>query len=229
MDIYSNTIVKNGKPFIIPVLKQVEPYMKKMFVTVSKKSTDGTYDLVKNLEKKLKGKLVVDIENVKHPSLLTQERQKQLDKVPMGKWVLFLDADDWWPKESMEQMMMFLNNTVDGLSINPYQVVTKKFYDSSWRNKYFLKWFRNDKGVHYRYPWPRDMIFKDDKIMYWRKNEKCPRIAVRFFHLENLMNWRFRDQPEFAEYKAKLGSLVPYDKGWEEDVDKIYEHVKRNK
>lgn len=215
-------------PFIEPVLRQVEPFMDSMLVTVSEKSTDGTREVLAKLQSEWKGKLVVDTENVKRPGELTKERQKQLDRTPRGAWVLFLDSDDWWPEDSLESIDMFLKPDVDGLSVCPYQVFNEKYHDSSWKNRWFTKWFRNDEGVHYQGDWPRDMIYKGKNILYWRRNDKAPRVAVRFFHLANLMDWRFRDLPEFAEYKGRLGSLIPYDKGWEDDLEKIFSYVRRD-
>lgn len=222
MDIYSNTLIYNGEPFTKLVFRQVIPFVKKAFVTISEKSDDGTLASLMDLQHEFPEKIEIDTENVARAGLLTQERQKQLDKVPKGAWVLFLDSDDYWPTESLENIQMFMKDDVDALSVNPYQVVTKKYYDNSWKGRWFSKFFRNDEGVHYRYPWPRDMIFKNDSILYWKKNDRAPRVAVRFFHLANLMNWRFRDQKGFEEYKGKLGTLASYDPGWEKDLTNIF-------
>jgi glycosyltransferase involved in cell wall biosynthesis len=224
--LYSHTIVKNGQPFIRLVLEQVEPYVDKMLVTVSEKSADGTRDVLSDLQSKWKGKLVVDTENITKPSELTMVRQKQLDRTQMDSWVLFLDADDLWFSKELQEMKFIIDkkNDIDGYSVNPYQVVSEDYYDTSWRNRYFLKWFKKQEDVHYEHPWPRDLVYKGRDVLYWKTNNRVPKVSVHFFHLANLMRWRFRDEPWALEYKTKLGNLAKYPKNQEMNIKKIFDY-----
>lgn len=222
----SHTLVRNGQPFIDLVLRQVEPFMDKMFITVSEKSDDGTMEVVEKIKKDFKKKVILNTENVTHPGELTYERQKQLDNTPKNAWVLFLDGDDYWPYTDLKLADMFLTSDVDGLAVNPFQLVDKEMYDYSWRNKWFTKWFKNSKGVHYRHPWPRDLIYKNDDVLYWRKNERVPRVALKYFHLSNLMDWRFRDEEWAKEYKTSIGVLKKLDLSWDPDIEKIYDCIR---
>lgn len=226
--IYSHTLARNSLPFIEPVLRNVEPFVEQMFVTVSEKSNDGTKEVLANLQSEWKGKLVIDTENVSNPGELTKERQKQLNKTPRGAWVLFLDDDDMWFKNELEYMTELINRNedVDGYSIMPYQVVNSRYFDNSWKNKYFLKWFKNQDGVHYRHPWPRDLIYKNDELMYWKKNPRVPRNAARFFHLSHIKSWSFRNEKWALQYQGKLGNLAPYPKEERKKVDMIFEYAR---
>lgn len=222
----SNTIVKNGMPFIEPVLRNVEPFVDKMLVTVSAESNDGTKELLDNLEREWKGKLEVSLEFTRKPYQLTEERQKQLDKTEMGAWVLFLDADDYWPAEQLKLVDLYLGGDIDGLAVNPFQVIDGKYHDDNWRVKWFTKWFKNQPGVHYERPWPRDLIFRDHQMLYWKNNDRVPRVPIKFFHLSNLMKWRFRDEAWAKEFRSNIGSKKLYERGWEDDLNEIYKYIK---
>lgn len=224
--ITTNTIVRNGVPFIDPVLRQVEPFVDRMLITVSENSIDGTVNVLNRFKEEFGEKVVLDTENVKDPSELTTVRQRQLDNSIDDSWILFLDADDWWSKESLENMKEWLEWDMDGLAVNPYQVVDHKYYDISWKNKWFTKWFKKQNGVHYRKPWPRDLIFKDNELLYWKVNKRVPRINVRYFHLSNIMNWKFRDESWAKEYESKIGSLIEYPSEEIKNVQQIFKHVR---
>ena len=203
LTITSHTIVKNGMPFIIPVLKAVEPLMTKMVITISEKSSDGTREAVEALKW---FKLTILYENVSNPSLLTQERQKQVN-LTNTDWILFLDDDDYWDIYELDKCLHELSDEVDGLGINPYQMLDKENEDSSWINKkYFTKLFKND-NINYRYPWPRDMIYKGDVLLYWKTNPRVKVVPYRFWHLANLKNYSFRNN-DLKDFKYKHGNPI---------------------
>jgi len=149
----SHTLVRNGMPFIDLVLRQVIPFANRCLVTISDKSTDGTLKVLRQLEKEFPNKVFIDFENVKSPGELTGERQKQVDKT-YEDWILFLDDDDYWPKESLKEILLKIeaSNEIDAYSVTPYQVIDEHHYDLNWHNKSFTKWFKNQKGINYRHP-----------------------------------------------------------------------------
>lgn len=229
MSICSHTIVKNGQPFIDLVLKQVLPFVDRSIVTVSVKSKDGTKELLEKMAKE-NTKINLIYEDVYLPEYLTYERQVQVGRTTED-WILFLDDDDYWPTKSLEDLTQQLTmvKDIDGLAFNPVQLVDFNNDDESWRYKWFTKVFPNVKGLHYRFPWPKDVIFIDNRWCYWRKNSRvlrCP--YIKYFHLVNLKDHSFRDEP-FFEGSDKLKRTVgnPKDvKGYDEDLKKIYEHYK---
>lgn len=207
--IASHTLVKHGMPYIEPCLRQVIPYMTRCLITVSCRSKDGTLGILTKLKKEFPDKVFIEFEDVKSPGELTQERQKQVEKTTED-WILFLDDDDFWPTSEMNKMMRKLDEDVDGFSINPFQIIDDKSYDKSWHNKYFLKWFRNQPGLHYERPWPRDMVALNDKLLYWKTNPRAGRIEdVRFLHLSYLKYHSFRKDAWAKDFAFRVGDKLP--------------------
>jgi glycosyltransferase involved in cell wall biosynthesis len=213
-------------PFIGQVIENVLPFVHRALITISDKADDQTKYIVGKLSKDHGDKVKLYWEDVPTPAMLTQERQKMLDKT-YEDWVLFLDADDLWFPDDLKQVIHYLDADVDGLAVNPYQVVDEHHYDGSWYNKFFTKFFKNQKGVHYRHPWPRDLIYKDDQVLYWKENPRVPRIPVRYYHLPNIMNWRFRDEAWAEKYKSKIGRLEKFTEEEFKKVKKIFK-IKNN-
>lgn len=225
--IASNTIVRNGMPFIGLVLEQVIPFMDHCYVTVSKKCTDETPAVINELSTKYPGKIVVDWENVSNPGQLTQVRQNQLDST-QEEWVLFLDDDDFWPTSALKRMQMFLGNDVDGFAVNPFQLIDASTYDDSWRHKWFTKWFKKAPDVHYRKPWPRDLIYRGDEILYWRSNPRVPRLPIKFFHLSYLKEWSFRNEKWAKEFNQGVGRVAKLSDVDKKDAKRIISVLRKN-
>lgn len=228
MSLVSHTLCKNSQPFIGIVLANALRHVDRAFVTISEKSTDGTMEVVNELWKSHKNQLVIRYENVKEPGELTQERQLQLD-LSYEDWVWFLDDDDYWPDAALQEVFSHFNDDVDALSVAPYQVVDETHHDGSWRKKYFTKFFRNQVGVHYEHPWPRDLIYKGDQLLYWKKNSRAPTLPTKFFHLSNVKKYSFRNEAWATEYKEAVGQLEPYPEAAQKDVWRIFKLLKEGK
>jgi glycosyltransferase involved in cell wall biosynthesis len=225
---YSHTLARNDQPFGEIVLRQVIPFMEKMLITISDKSNDGTLQVIRKLEKEFPNKIYLDFENVSSPGELTKERQKQVNRTPEGVWILFLDMDDYWCEDKLKQMVELCareNDSVDAYSVDPYQVIDSHFHDGSWHNRSFTKWFRN-KDINYRHPWPRDMIYKGNEMLYWKTNPRVPRLPEKmFFHLSNIKGHSFRTEDWAKQFAPKVGSLVGYPPEVQKQVWQIYEHL----
>ena len=211
MTISSNTIVRNGMPFIGRVLRAVEPYVDEMLVTISEKSNDGTLEEILSMGSK---KIRLLYENVGSPGELTGIRNTQA-KLSRGDWILFLDDDDLWPEESLKSCIAELPKRDDVLcyAVNPYQMVDAEHYDVSWRNRWFSKWLRRD-GLQYVKPWPRDLpADRDGKPLYWRKHSGVVRLPYKFSHLSNLKSDSFRNEAWASKFKEYVGDIewVPPD------------------
>ena len=206
----SHTLIKNGQPFIGPVLEQVIPYANRCLVTISQRSNDGTLRVLKDLEEKYPKKVILDYENVSEPKDLTIERQKQIDK-SYEDWILFLDDDDYWFPEDIKSIMEKFDADVDGYSVRPLQVIDYKHHDHSWRYKYFLKWFKNQPGLNYQRGWPRDLLFLRDTPLYWRDNPRVPRQTDHYLHLSYLKYYSFRKEEWAKEYDFTTGqkAVIP--------------------
>ena len=228
MKFYSHTLVRNGQPFIGLILLQVIPFAEKCLVTISEKSDDGTIEIVQRLKEEFPDKIKISWENVETPADLTKERQKQLDKTPYGAWVLFLDDDDFWSTKSLETVVSLETDDtdIDALACNPLQVIDKQYYDLSWNKKWFTKWFKNQPGVQYRHPWPKDLIYLNDKQLYWKNNERVAKLETKYFHLSNIKYGSFRTEDWAKKYYKEIGQGYFIPQMYKQDMEKIYEYIK---
>ena len=202
----SHTLVKNGMPFIGKVLEQVQPYMSQMLITISNKSTDGTWDEIQKIKMKYPKKVDIDIEDVRSPGELTEEENKMLRK-STGDWILFLSDDDYWPQDQLKLCIGELDKNPDILaySVNPYQLIDWGHYDNSWRNKSFSKFFRRE-GSQYIRPWPRDLIAdKNGKPLYWKTHSFVKVLPYKFYHLSYMKGHSFRTEEWANEFRQKIG------------------------
>lgn len=223
MNFCSHTLVKNGSPFFRLVMEQVIPYANRCLITISDKADEWTTRTALDLEQKYIDKVCVSVESVTEPGQLTQERQKQVTKTHED-WILFLDDDDFWPTESLENIVNnYLHKDVDAYAFNPYQVIDEEHHDCGWRYKWFTKWFKNSHDINYRKPWPRDLIYKGDKMLYWRKNERVPRINVPYYHLSYIKDGSFRKEDwTKGKYELKVSSYKKFPEYCAQDIRKIW-------
>ena len=143
-------------------------------------------------------------------------------------WIWFLDDDDYWPNEKIEEVIRHLEKhnddpKIDAFTVCPFQVVNEKHYDLHWLGKWFTKFFKQQQGVHYKHPWPRDLIYKNNELLYWKKNKKVVQIPPRFFHLSYLKEGSFREQDWAKKFEHKIGKLAKYPEEEKENIWKIYE------
>lgn len=191
----SNTIVKNGMPFIGKVLEQAAPLMDKMVITLSEKSNDGTKDEILKIIKKYPDKITLLYENVNSPTELTAERNKQL-QYSNSDWILILDDDDYWETDQLKGCLAELPEDPEILAcaVNPIQLLDRETYNNKWEGKkWFSKFMRKCPELHYIRPWPRDLPI-NGKILHWKYCDKIKNLPYRFYHLTNLKNSSFRKE-----------------------------------
>jgi len=225
--ICSHTLVRNGMPFIDLVLRQVLPFVNRMLITVSEKSNDSTLSLLERLRDEFPKKVFIDTESVGYPAELTLERQKQVEKTTED-WIWFLDDDDYWPTHEIEKIVKAIRKEedVDGYSVNPYQVVDKNHYDNEWWNRSFSKFFKNQPGINYRGGWPRDMIFLNGTMLYWKTNPRMKRLPkARFYHLSYIKSDSFRNRDWAQAFAHKGISPAKFTKEQKKDTERIFKHL----
>ena len=210
--ITSNTLVKNGMPFIRNILEQVEPYMDEMVITLSESSDRRTVDKVLDFTRHCP-KVILLWETTKAKSELTNERNRQV-RHSSGDWILFLDDDDYWTRDQLELCLEELDKDSDMLaySVNPYQLINFKYYDISWQDKSFSKFLRRDK-LRFHKPWPKDIpIDENNSSLHWKTHPKVQQLPYRFYHLSYLKEKSFRNQEGFEKYKDNIGNKRELDK-----------------
>jgi glycosyltransferase involved in cell wall biosynthesis len=228
MKITSNTILKNDMPFVDMVLRNVEPFVDEMIITISIKSDDGTLEKVEDFALDFPSKVKLDFEAVTEPKELTQVRQHQLD-ISHSEWVMFLDGDDWWPKNRLSYVLSYLDNDIDGLAVSPYQVTDSEYYERQWTHMGFTKFFKKQPGVHYEGDWPRDLIYKDKEMLYWKTNTRVPMIPCMFYHLSKLKHHSFRNEDWAKGFEQKIGEKIRFNELNRKDIEDIYGCIRDNK
>ena len=108
--------------------------------------------------------------------------------------------------------------------MRPYQVIDSTRHDAGWGNKWFTKWFKNG-GIEYRHPWPKDLIYKNGELLYWKKNPRVKRIEVPFFHLSYIKNHSFRLEEWASQYKHKVGPVAPISEIFTVEMEKIWKKL----
>jgi len=208
--ISSNTLVKNGMPFIGKVLRQVAPYMKEIVICISERSSDGTEVEIRKELKDYWHKVVWMTENVTDKMGLT-ECQNEMTRRSTSDWILFLSDDDYWPQDQLERCLEELDKKPDVLcyAVNPYQLIDHEHHDHTWRKKFFTKFLRNTSNLHYVGKWPDELPADDDgKKLYWKWHDKVIVLPYRYYHLSYLKDSSFRNEPWANAYSHEIGRAI---------------------
>lgn len=206
MRLASHTVVKNGMPFIIPVLDRVAPYVDKYFIAVSSFSDDGTLQAIQSHDWKKPVEFMIESSQ---PKDLTKIRQLQVDNTKQD-WILFLDDDDWWIPEKLEHALKLAESGVDAVAVSPYQILDKEHYDSWWgEKKWFTKLFKNE-GIRYKGDWPKDMIYKEGQLLH-HKYYEMGKVPYGYYHLSEVKPYSFRsaDPRWWNDVKTKKKFVAP--------------------
>ena len=200
----SNTLVRNGMPFIGKVLRQVAPFMDQMVICISESSNDGTEAEIKNQLKDYWSKVIWMTENVKannkgcdscYKGKLT-EVENEMVRRSNSEWILFLSDDDYWPEDQLKNCLNELDKDpkILAYSVSPYQLIDLEHYDSSWDKKSFSKFLKNDE-LNFKGPWPREMPFSGNISLYHRHSPLVvKKLPYRFYHLSYLKESSFRKE-----------------------------------
>ena len=193
--ISSHTIVKDGMPFIGLVLRQVEPFMERMLIDVSEKSTDGTLEEVERFKKEYGDKVVINIEREKKSKYVTNARNRQINDTKTD-WCMVLDDDDYWCNDDLKKVLDYIDeheDEYDVFSVSTYQMIDFKTYDASWLGKrQFSKFLKVKDGLHYKGGFPLETPYFKDLSLYHKHNPRNKRIPFHFYHLALMKYNSFR-------------------------------------
>lgn len=223
--ISAHTLVKNGMPFIVPVIQNVFPYIDHFLITISEKSNDGTREALEDLQRQYPEKVEIFTENVAIARDLTKERQKMVERTT-DDWIMVLDDDDWWPQASMEAVVSVLREAkdVDGFCMLGIQVLDENNSDYNWRKSYLTKFIRNQEGLWWRKPWPKDLPYWGDVPISLRWDEKAYKLPFPFLHLSEIKPHSFRNEL-LLKYKTAPLKTMPIPKWLRGEVERIFTYV----
>jgi len=114
LKIIAHCLVKNEERFVWYAIKSVLPFVDRIMVWDTG-SSDKTIDLIKSIKSsKISLKKVGEV----NKDTFTSMRQQMLDATPKDfTWVMILDGDEVWPKDSIKEVTNFARQHPDYESI----------------------------------------------------------------------------------------------------------------
>lgn len=112
MYICGHTMVKNEYRWLWYSVTSVIDYVDKLLLW-DMGSTDGTIEIIEALIKKFPDKIIYKKIDQSSPSEFTKVRQQMLDATN-ADWILMVDGDEIWWKDSIVKMVDFLRSGAEG-------------------------------------------------------------------------------------------------------------------
>lgn len=106
MQIWAHTLVKNEERYLWFSVKSVIDYVDKILLWDTG-STDNTDEIIKRLVKEYPGKIEFKEVGEVNPQEFTEIRQQMLDETK-ADWLLIVDGDEVWWKDSIVQVTRFI-------------------------------------------------------------------------------------------------------------------------
>lgn len=113
MTIYAHTLVKNEERWLWYSVNSVAPYVDKILLWDTG-STDRSIEIEKELQKKYPDKIILKNRPQKTAEEFTEVRQEMLDETK-GDWILMLDADEVWYRESIKKVVELIKTKRESL------------------------------------------------------------------------------------------------------------------
>lgn len=216
MKIWANTIVHNEENFIWFSIMSVVDYVDKVLVWDTG-STDKTVDIIREI-RGIKGNKV-DFREVGQVDDLefTKMRQAMLNESKCD-WILILDGDEIWWKDSINKVVSEINNRrdVEGIVVPMMVPVGDIFHiqeEAAGRYQILgrkghlgLKAFSKAiPGLHVNWPYGKEGFFdKDNRLIQGR--EKIIFVNAPFLHVTHLK--RSNSKRKYNKFKYELGNKV---------------------
>lgn len=218
MKIWVNTIVNNEENFIWFALMSVLDYVDKILVWGSG-STDKTVEIIKTIKsQKIEFKEVGLTDKFE----FTKMRQKMLEQ-SKGDWILILDGDDIWWKDSIKKLVDCINkkgNNLDAI-VNPFYNVLGDIYhyQSEEAGQYKLigkkghltirAINREISGLHVKGTYGQEGFWDlNNQPIQQRDSNKIAFLEAPFLHLTHLKRSSIDNH---GKYKYELGIPFPED------------------
>lgn len=222
MKIWANCIVRNEENFIWFAIMSIVDYVDKVLVWDTG-STDRTVEIIKEAIKekgeKIEFKEVGSVD--KHE--FTRTRQAMLEESNCD-WILILDGDEIWWKNSIEQVVSMINKrgkNIDAIVV-PFYNATGDIYHYQHQDagKYEIKGTkghltirainRNIPGLRLTNPYGKEgYIDMEGKPIQQRDPDKLVLMDVPFLHLTHLKR---SSKDNHGKFKYDLG--IKFDQGF---------------
>jgi len=218
MKIWAHTICFNEENFIWYAIKSAIDFVDKIII-YDTGSTDKTVEIIKLLKAEYPEKIIFEEKGKVDINKFSVLRQEMLDRSKCD-WIMVLDADEVWPKESLYKALSFLNEDKTGvkLLVNPvynllgdiyhYQDINAARYKIQGRKGHFNVRFISTKipGLHIQNPYGSEGYFDGDNISI-QESQKLEFIDAPYFHATHLR--RSSKKQNFNKFKYELGHHIP--------------------
>ncbi len=220
MKIWANTIANNEENFLWFAVSSVIEYVDKVLIWDTG-STDKTVDVIKQLQNRYGEKIVFREVGKVDKNQFTKYRQQMLEQSDCD-WLLILDGDEVWWKESIEKVVKVLQ--VEGYKLDGVVVPMKvpvgdifhlqeeaagRYVLLGKKGHYNLRLInRHISGLHVDWPYGMES-YLDDKNTLIQEKERITFVDAPYLHLTHLRRSNLRRSDN--KIKHELGDSVKHD------------------
>ncbi len=217
--IWANTIVKNEENFIWFSIASIVDSVDKILVWDTG-SSDNTVKIIEELKKKYPDKISFRQVGAVDKNQFTKIRQQMLD-ASICDWILIVDGDEVWWKESIKEVVGVINrqgNNLDAIVTPFYNALGDIYhYQNETAGEYKLLGKRGHltiraiskkiPGLHVRGPYGVEGYYNANNTPI-QENQKLIFINAPFFHLTHLKR---SSKDSHGKFKYESGLKFPKD------------------
>lgn len=225
MKIWGHTLVRNEAKWLWYSVNSAIDHLDKLLIWDTG-STDGTIDIIKELERKYPEKIAFREYGNVDPATFTNARQEMLDS-SQSDWIFILDADEVWWDDSIKKVIETVNNKADMESVVVptfnmvgdlfhYQEMAAGRYNLSGKTGHFnLRAFKKGipglhaQGEHGVFGWNDE----NEKRIENRDPKKIIFVDAPYMHMTHLKRSQVDSdvQKRIKKYKYETGIKTPLD------------------
>lgn len=218
--IWVNSLVQNEDKFIWFAIMSVIDYVDRILVWDTG-STDKTTEIIKEIQKQKKDKVVLKRWGKVDHQTLTDLRDKQLQESKCD-FVLVLDGDEIWPEASIQKVLDLINqdgDKIDGIVVPFYNLVGDIYhYQDESAGRYNLLGKvghltirlvnRGIPGIRIKNKFPDEGFYIGDKKSL-QESSKLKFLDAPYLHATHLIRSTVGKEDRRYRYKYELGHKFP--------------------
>lgn len=231
MTIWANTIVSNEENFIWFALMSIVDFVDKIII-YDTGSTDKTVEIIKEVQKIKKNKIIFEEVGTVDKSEFPKLRQRMLEE-SKSDWILILDGDEIWWEDSIKKLVQKINargNSIEGFVVpmvipvgdiyhlqeekaGEYQILGKKGHLS------LRAISKKIPGLHVNLPYGKES-YLDGENKLVQEREKIIFLETPYLHVTHLR--RSSVKRKYDKYKYELGEKTPEEFSFPEVMNKDF-------
>lgn len=196
--IWGQTIVKNEDRYIYFAIKSVIDFLDKLIIWDTG-STDKTVKIIKKLQLQFLKKIEFKELGPQNPSGITTLRQQMLN-ISDCDWIIILDGDEVWWKDSIKKIKATINKNSDELFalVNPtINLIGDMYhYQEEKAGQYFILGKighfnirainRRIPGLHIKGDYPKEAFYGENENMIQSMDQKLKFVDAPYLHFTHL-------------------------------------------